>query len=77
MNDVPASSYRPAPEGVGRGRLALRRDQASSSRPTAVSVDQTKTAEADELVEPGGTITEAPDPQSPASPDAETSPERS
>jgi lipopolysaccharide assembly protein A len=154
MNDVPAGSYRPAPEGVGRGRfavrrsrlggwwvaliasavvlllllifvlqngqrvrisflgaraslplgvalllaaiggvlivaipgtgriiqlrrLARRRDQASSSGPSAVSVDQTKTVEADEPVEPGGTITEAPDPHSPASPDAETSPERS
>lgn len=131
MNDVPAGSYRPAPEGVGRGRfavrrtrlggwwvaliasavvlllllifvlqngqrvrvsflgaraslplgvalllaaiggvlivaipgtgriiqlrrLARRRDQASSSGPSAVSVDQTKTAEADEPVEPGG-----------------------
>ena len=25
MNDVPAGSYRPAPEGVGRGRFAVRR----------------------------------------------------
>ena len=25
MNDVPAGSYRPAPEGVGRARFAVRR----------------------------------------------------
>jgi hypothetical protein len=154
MNDVPAGSYRPAPEGVGRGRFAVgrtrlggmvggsdrlggrpaapadlraakwpacphflpgcagqpaarcraaargdrwrthrrhsrnrphhpatpaarRRDQASSSGPSAVSVDQTKTAEADEPVEPGGKLNESTGPRLPASPDAETSPERS
>jgi uncharacterized integral membrane protein len=154
MNDVPASSYRPAPEGVGRGRfavrrtrlggwwmaliasavvllvllifvlqngqrvrisflgaraslplgvalllaaiggvlivaipgtgriiqlrrLARRRDRASSSGPSAVSIDQTKTAEADELVESGGRLNESTGPRLPTSPDAETSPERS
>ena len=67
--------------GTGRiiqlRRLARRRDQASSSGPSAVSVDQTKTAEADEPVEPGGKLNEATGPRLPASPDAETSPERS
>jgi uncharacterized integral membrane protein len=67
--------------GTGRiiqlRRLARRRDQASSSGPSAVSVDQKKTAEADELVESGGKLNESTGPRLPASPDAETSPERS